>query len=108
MPTQNTRSQIARKVNFALQLLREATELLASRRPKRRTRGSRATSVVKSATSSAYRAGSLRAAGIRAVRFQQPGIHSSHEPPALPPGTNRGESWYLPTKYRPALLGSSS
>lgn len=28
MPTQNTRSQIARKVNFALQLLREATELL--------------------------------------------------------------------------------
>jgi hypothetical protein len=28
MPTQNTQSQIARKVNFALQLLREATELL--------------------------------------------------------------------------------
>jgi hypothetical protein len=28
MPTQNPRSQIARKVNFAIQLLREASELL--------------------------------------------------------------------------------
>ena len=28
MPTQDTRSQIARKVNFAIQLLREAAELL--------------------------------------------------------------------------------
>ena len=28
MPTQNTRSQIDRKVNFAIQLLREAAELL--------------------------------------------------------------------------------
>jgi sensor domain CHASE-containing protein len=28
MPTQNTRSQIARKVNFAIQLLREAAELV--------------------------------------------------------------------------------
>jgi hypothetical protein len=28
MPTQDTRSQIARKVNFAIQLLREAAELM--------------------------------------------------------------------------------
>jgi hypothetical protein len=28
MPTQDTRSQIARKVNFAIQFLREAAELL--------------------------------------------------------------------------------
>ena len=28
MPTQDTRSRIARKVNFAIQLLREAAELL--------------------------------------------------------------------------------
>ena len=28
MPTQDTRSPIARKVNFAIQLLREAAELL--------------------------------------------------------------------------------
>jgi hypothetical protein len=28
MPTQNTRAQIARKVNFAIQLLRESAELL--------------------------------------------------------------------------------
>jgi len=28
MPTQNTQSQIVRKVNFAIQLLREAAELL--------------------------------------------------------------------------------
>jgi hypothetical protein len=31
MPTQNTRSQIARKVNFAIQLLQEAAELLEGR-----------------------------------------------------------------------------
>ena len=30
MPTQDTRSQIARKVNFAIQLLREAAELMES------------------------------------------------------------------------------
>jgi hypothetical protein len=28
MPTQDTRSQVARKVNFAIQLLREAAELI--------------------------------------------------------------------------------
>jgi hypothetical protein len=30
MPTQDTRSQIARKVNFAIQLLRETAELMES------------------------------------------------------------------------------
>ena len=34
MPTQDTRSQIARKVNFAIQLLRETTELLDIESPK--------------------------------------------------------------------------
>ena len=30
MPTQDKQSQIARKVNFAIQLLREATELMGA------------------------------------------------------------------------------
>jgi hypothetical protein len=41
MPTQDTQSQIARKVNFAIQLLREAAELLEpspKATPARRTR----------------------------------------------------------------------
>jgi hypothetical protein len=44
MPTQDTRSQIARKVNFAIQLLREAAELMESSpkaTPTRRSRYSR-------------------------------------------------------------------
>ena len=39
MPTQDTRSQIARKVNFAIQLLREAAELLESSPTKAPLRG---------------------------------------------------------------------
>jgi hypothetical protein len=44
MPTQDTRSQVARKVNFAIQLLREAAELLEPSEkptPTRRPRYSR-------------------------------------------------------------------
>jgi hypothetical protein len=44
MPTQDTRSQIARKVNFAIQLLREAAELMEPSRnatPTRRPRYTR-------------------------------------------------------------------
>jgi hypothetical protein len=44
MPTQDSRSQVARKVNFAIQLLREAAELLElsqNATPTRRTRYSR-------------------------------------------------------------------
>jgi len=41
MPTQDTRSQIARKINFAIQLLRKSAELLeqsSKTTPTRRTR----------------------------------------------------------------------
>jgi hypothetical protein len=41
MPTQDTRSQIARKVNFAIQLLREAAELMESSPKATPTRRSR-------------------------------------------------------------------
>jgi hypothetical protein len=41
MPTQDTRSQIARKVNFAIQLLREAAELMESSPKASPTRRSR-------------------------------------------------------------------
>jgi hypothetical protein len=44
MPTQDTRSQVARKVNFAIQLLRESAELLeqsSETTPPRRTRYTR-------------------------------------------------------------------
>jgi hypothetical protein len=44
MPTQDTRSQVARKVNFAIQLLRESAELLeqsSTTTPTRRTRYTR-------------------------------------------------------------------
>lgn len=41
MPTQDTRSQIARKVNFAIQLLREAAELMEPTPKAPATRGSR-------------------------------------------------------------------
>jgi hypothetical protein len=43
MPTQDTRSQIARKVNFAIQLLREAAELMESSPKATPTRRSRYT-----------------------------------------------------------------
>jgi len=38
MPTQDTRSQIARKVNFPIQLLREAAELLEASKKSTPTR----------------------------------------------------------------------
>jgi len=41
MPKQDTRSQIARKVNFAIQLLREAAEILESSPKTTPTRRSR-------------------------------------------------------------------
>ena len=43
MPTQDTRSQIARKVNFAIQLLREAAELLETSQKTTSTRRRRYT-----------------------------------------------------------------
>jgi sugar/nucleoside kinase (ribokinase family) len=67
MPTQNTRSQIARKVNFAILLLREAAELVGG--VAQGDVHAAPALPASTAMSRALRAGNLRTAGIRAVLF---------------------------------------
>jgi hypothetical protein len=68
MPTQDTRSQIARKVNFAIQLLREAAELLETSSKTTSTRSPRYTRrSIERATSKRLSVPVPRTAGIRAV-----------------------------------------